>query len=206
MSVSWRVLVAYLRLGLQGRNASQKGAISQAEAIWRGFLLGHEPNPGPYQQHLIVANFVDTANNVKLSPYFNRYLVRAVSMDFLSSESTAFTYAKMGRCILFGHVQTPHRGRWRESRVGLSRGEIELDERFGLPIGVLDYWNDAADAVAGMHGRMSTRQQRKVAEAVDKRAAEFASSEVFRAFMFDLEHSGDQAFLPENAPGAEPRS
>lgn len=194
VSISWRVLVSHQRLGIVPRTAEQERCIQTAADTWRAFLLDEEPHPGEFEQHLVIGNFVESTNRVALSPHFNRYLVRAIAMDFLTTETSALCYAKMGRCILFGHVQSPERGRWRRSRIAAKGGRLELDGCLGLPVGILHYWNDQADVVGGMRSKMSPRQREKVDAARDSDPQKFTNSEIFRAFMCDLEHSGDAAF------------
>jgi hypothetical protein len=76
VSVSWRVL-----LEKKGRNALtrysevQQRSLQKAERIWRGFLLGSEPNPRGFEQHFLPFDLIKEMTAPNPPDNINRYLM-----------------------------------------------------------------------------------------------------------------------------------
>ncbi len=193
VSVSWRVLVTSQRLGLGHVPASQMAAIEKAEEAWRAFLLGHEPHPGPHEQHMLIVTMIDESTMGKQSGHLNTYLYRAGQVDLLANEHVAYTYAKMGRIHIVGFIDERHRKKWKGTKISLRRGRFDLSGRYGVPEWLWSYWNEKAEAVGNVHDQMSERQRKVVRDTLKKNAVEFLGSETWLAQQVDLGLDPDRA-------------
>jgi hypothetical protein len=73
-----------------------------------------------------------------------------------------------------------------------------------VPPGIFAYLKGRADYVLQVFARLSPKQQAKIAKLTAERAEDIASSEAFRAFLFDLELSGSAAIRqPADADSKE---
>lgn len=194
VSVSWRALVSMERAGLEFPSQVQRRLASRAAETWRGFLLGHEPHPGEFEQHAIAMNLLAGYSGVEVSPMLNRYFMRTVAMDCVVLSGASYVYTKLGPIILVGFIQEPGRRKWRGTKIHLREGSLELDGEKHLPEWLNDYWNAAADGVGRSLARMSKTQKDKIHRAMTDDPKQMAASEVFRSFLSDLQHSGQAAF------------
>ena len=79
-------------------------AAHQAEHEWRQFLLGESPHPGPFEQHLIPLDAVANANQ-EVPRTINRYLLRAIDVNAVSSEKQAVVWVKFPYFLLVGWIR-----------------------------------------------------------------------------------------------------
>jgi hypothetical protein len=131
-------------------------------------------------------------------PKINRYLVASVDMDIGSSDTTALTFAKLGRFAIVGLIVSPQEGRWVGTRVPVRGGLLE-PRRYVLPRYFLDYLMDRANNVFSK--TVSPNQQQKIdAAARQADPADILKSATFRALEQDVRMFGSSAFRGREEP------
>lgn len=203
-SVSWRVLRFYTdEKHLENWEPEAAAHVSAAEAVWREFLLGERPNPGPFQQHLLPLDQVENTTG-ELAPNINRYLMRAIHMDLCRGGRNIFTYSKLGRFIVFGFVHEPNMERWRGTRVHANEGFVE-PRKYVLPKALGDYLNEKAGKIASALNSVSDRQQSKINTAFRENIDRFVGSDAHTAMEADIRLFGDDAFSKRQAHSSDER-
>lgn len=196
-SVSWRVLRYHTdESGLTGYEPKALERIQQAESIWRQYLLGARPHPGPHQQHLLPMDQIESTGGSfgrSLAPNINRYLLRAIGMDLCRSGEEIFTFAKLGRFIILGFVHEPNPHHWRGTKVNANRGVIEPKD-YTVPLAFGHYLNRKAHAAREALDAVSDRQYAKIEESFRVNIDRYIDSDSFTAMRADVERSGDDAF------------
>lgn len=192
-SVSWRVLRFYRDEGhLNDWEPNALAHVSEAEIVWREFLLGKRPNPGVFQQHLLPVDQISSAS-ADLAPNINRYLMRAIHMDFCRGSRSIFTYSKLGRFIILGFVHEPNLDHWKGTRVLATHGFVE-PRKYVIPRALADYLNEKATKMRDALDSVSDRQKAKIDEAFRSNVDKFANSDAFVAMNADIELFGREAF------------
>jgi hypothetical protein len=193
VSVSWRSLLWLLDSGgLTHFTEAQRNAAGSALNVWRRFLLGEEPNPRRFEQHLLPLDTIQEFSG-ELPPNFNRYVLRGIEIDAVQTEGTAFVSSKIGRFIVFGFLDVSHPRRWVGTKIHLNNGTIEPQE-YTLPIGLHNYLIDRAKRHATVYDQISDRQRLKIDETFRKNLDRVAASETFRAMTEDVRLFGNAAF------------
>ena len=150
VSVSWRVLLFFLNEdGDSIFNPLQQKLAANALRTWRRFLLGKINSPGRFEQHLLPVDVIASYQGPQISPYLNRYLVRNIHIDLISTEKSAYVYTKMCRLILFGRIQEEHPNQWVGMKLNLKHGTIRPRD-YHLPAGIADYMNRKANQIKQM--------------------------------------------------------
>jgi hypothetical protein len=193
VSVSWRVLSYYCKVGLSHFSVEQKIAAEEALSTWRSFLLGEMSALGPFEQHLLPLDAIVDYSGPTISPFFNRYLLRSVHMDVLASETSAIVYSKLCRLIVFGFIREDNPEYWRGMKLHCEGGTIEPRD-YLLPKQIADYMDQKANQTARIFSSLSPRQKRKTRKLINEHLDEIAGSETFRAMYYDVAHSGRTAF------------
>lgn len=192
-SVSWRVLRFYTdEKHLKDWESEATARVSAAETAWREFLLGQRPNPGPFQQHLLPLDQIESTTG-ELAPNINRYLMRAIHMDLCRGSRSIFTYSKLGRFIILGFVHEPNLRQWRGTRVHASEGFVE-PRKYVLPKALGDYLNEKASKMSAALDSVSDRQQSKIDSAFQANVDRFVGSDAFTAMEADIRLFGEDAF------------
>lgn len=199
VSVSWRVLRFYRdEIGLKDWTPEALARVSEAEGVWREFLLGRRPHPGAFRQHLLPMDRVQSATG-PLANNINRYFMRAVDMDICRGNESIFVYAKIGRFIIMGFIQERNPTRWRGTKVHGTAGVIE-PRKYVLPHAFGEYLNDKATRMSRALARVSDRQQQKIDGALRANADKFVGSDAFAAMQADIEMFGHEAFTKRESP------
>uniref|UniRef100_UPI0035B1D2EB hypothetical protein n=1 Tax=Hylemonella sp. TaxID=2066020 RepID=UPI0035B1D2EB len=192
-SVSWRLV----RLALEqdrfkdGWTAREVERCREAELVWREFLMGERTHPGEFRQHLLPLDVIEKGSRGD-APNINRYLTRMIQMDLCRGSSSIFTFAKLGRFIIFGMIQ-PDSQRWIGTKVNANGGEIG-PRSYQLPRALWDYMNQKARDAAFALSSVSERQQSKIDESFRKNIDGFIGSDAFRAMDADVSTFGDAVF------------
>jgi len=193
VSVSWRVLLYYLQLGMSHFSEEHRETAREALNVWRGFLLEEQPHPGQFEQHLLPVDVIKRYSGPAISPFMNRYLLRSVHMDVLCSDTSAIVYTKMCRLVLFGFIQQGNSHHWKGTKLHVKSGLVAARD-YVVPGEIADYMNEKADHSAKILASLSPRQKQMIHEMIMDNAGELANSEVFRAMYYDVAHSGRDAF------------
>lgn len=206
VSVSWRVLHLYRELtGLKNYTPEAIKTIDAAEARWKAFLLGQEPHPGSFEQHLLPFDGVKSMTSTSgVAPNLNRYLMRTTDMDLCRNEGlpirTIFVYAKLGRFVMVGFIREDKRGWWKGTKVHLRTGVIE-PRTYSLPRSIFEYMNGKAHRVAELLASISPRQSEKIDEAFRKNKERYMGSDEFQALQNDVSMFGEAAFTRRRTSG-----
>ena len=192
--VVWRVLIESLEHGRGRLTPEQFVSVSAAAQTWRAFMLGNARNPGRFEVHAIPLDVVPPTSSADISPFLNRYLLRAADAEVIVGAKDVLVYAKLCRILLVGHVVVEMQTRWRPSRLAVGRGTIGGDVDYYLPIALQRYMNQRAVRGAEALASQSARQKAKLRAELEAQLPRFAHSEVFRAMRADIAQSGSKAF------------
>lgn len=209
VSVSWRLLARRLREGGLSRMSDQNRERAQAAAAkWRDFLLDKAPNPAPFAQHLLPLSMLTSVENVEVSPFWNRYVLRSIDkdifeLDHLELGDPAFTYTKMGRLILIGIIHFPSSKKWRGTKVHVRSGSVG-SEVYEIDQIIMDIVDHRATKAGKTLAQMSPRQKRVVKQAMELNAEAYANSEHALAAANDFRLRGDAARTITRPDSQEP--
>ena len=193
-SVSWRVLRVLAATGALSRFPDGILAkVDDALQNWARFLLGSQSNPGSHEQHLLLADVVENTSIDNTPPNISRYLSRAIELDVAHAQDSAFSYAKMGRFVLFGFVAMECPRRWKGTRLQVHQGRFGHND-IELPSNVVDYICAHARLAAEKSSQISERQQTKIRQTYERDLERAAQSETFRAMHRDVLMFGIDAF------------
>ena len=194
ISVSWRALAYAKENGIDQISEEQSIKIDEALRTWKEFLFSERKSPAPFDQQLLPLSIIENHSNITVSPFTNRYFLRAVDLDIAHSSSRLFTYVKMGKIILFGLVQEKHPELWKNMKIWVSRGTISIGNiKYALPVGLDRYISDRANKAASVVSSMSPNQQEKVRKYTHENEEKIVQSEIFTAMKRDFELFGDEA-------------
>lgn len=189
-SVCWRILEFINRTyGINHFNPEQQKAATNALDTWRSFLLDQVENPGMQELHMVLFDRIEdhTCNN--LPKNLNRYLVRAVEMDVVRSEKSAFVYAKLSRVLIIGFIQKDSRAPWHGTKLRVRKGEIG-GKNYVLPGQLLKYLCDRARRMAELQNKISPNQKQKIATDYEKKMERALNSESLLIQLYDYEMFG----------------
>jgi len=192
VSISWRVLVYGKENGLNHFSIEQMAKADEALENWREFLLSNRKSPAPFDQQLFPLSKITDHSIANLSPFINRYFLRAVDVDIACSDKRAFTYVKMGKMMLFGLIQENHPNHWKNGKIRVTHGVIG-NEKYVLPFGLDKYISDRANKAANIYPSMSPNQQNKIQQYTLANEVKIGQSEIFKAMKQDFELFGDDA-------------
>ena len=202
VSVSWRVLLYYRDQGhLTDWESEALRRVDDAEEAWRAYLLGQSANPGAYQQHLLPLDEIASATG-ELPSNMNRYLLRAIHLDFVRGSKSLITYAKLGRFMILGFVHEPNLGHWKGTKVHAGEGTLG-PRQYVLPRGFGEYLSEKAVKMREAIQSVSDRQQEKIDDTFLKSADRIVKSDSFKAMQADLAMFGDDAFSKRPPPKPE---
>jgi hypothetical protein len=193
-SVSWRVLQAFKVIdGLVEFPADLVSTADAALNEWGEFLLDRRPHPGHHEQHLLLVDAIESTTVADTPANINRYLLRAVDVYVAYTPSSAITYAKMGRFVLFGFIEMPHPRRWKGTKLNANEGVFGVMDT-ELPNHVGTFIMDRARRVAEKFAGMSDRQHVRIGETYRRDLDHAAGSESIRALHHDVLLFGQEAF------------
>ncbi len=209
VSVSWRVLQFHKEeTSLKGYEPDAIAHIAEVESTWKEFLLGRQPHPGPFEQHLIPFDAMGSISFPKdeVSPNLNRYLMRTVDMDLMRTVvvdtsrtgKAIYVYTKLGRFAIFGFVREEQRSRWQGTKVHVKKGVIE-PRTYQLPQALFEYMNGRARRTAELLASISPRQSDKIDQSFRSNINKYIGSDEFQAMQNDVRMFGDAAFTRSHA-------
>jgi hypothetical protein len=92
VSLAWRVNVT--DSGFEKIRPALAEKVDQAARIWGEFLLGHRGDPGPYEHHMFLMDYLADVGSAPLPPKTNAYFMRSVDSTLACNSSSVFVYAK----------------------------------------------------------------------------------------------------------------
>jgi hypothetical protein len=191
VSVSWRILCFSVETGNAPKMSSaQQAVVDEALETWRTYLLGLRVDPGAFEQHVFPVDVLEDGPSKLMSPFLNRYFLRAVQEDVIANSESVLTFAKLGRILLFGFVKPPPKllG-W---KIRLRKGYI-APKTMHMPFGIGLYLRDQADRCAAFVASMSDKQKTLARSGSERAMGE--NMESFRAMRSDVMHTGADAFF-----------
>jgi hypothetical protein len=200
VSVSWRTLSYCVETGIKEKMSSaQRTIVDEAVETWRQYLLGNRADPGVFEQHIFPVDALKSGPSKLMSPFLNRYLLRAVQESVILSSESVLTFAKLGRILLFGFVKAPRElVGW---KIRLRKGYIG-PKGMRMPYWILDYIREQANRCAGMFASMSEKQKALAQSGTERPGVE--NTESFRAMQADVMHSGREAFaVTKKSPSSD---
>ncbi len=192
-SVCWRVLFIHRGLGIKNFSDGQLVLADEALRSWSDLIFERSPHPGEFELHLLPVDLIAEAQGSELPPNMNRYLARAVEMDVVANNKSAFVYVKMCKLILVGFVQMPNCREWQGPHVATEHGIIAPSTR-SAPSGFGKYLEDRARRMAALQAKISSRQKDKIASTMRTDLDRTASSETVAAMSNDVRMFGNSAF------------
>jgi hypothetical protein len=190
VSVSWRILCFSLETGNTPElSENQRAAAEEALATWRAYLLGEQPNPGAFEQHIFPIDTLESGPRQLMSPFLNRYFLRAVQEDVIANGKEVLTFAKLGRILLIGFVTSP-RG-WRGWKIRARKGYI-APKAMVMPHSMGVYLREQANHCGQLFASMTEKQRVAAQQGTSRAVAERMES--FRAMEYDVRHTGEDAF------------
>ena len=193
-SVSWRVLRVFAANGgLSGFPKHVEIQINDALHEWAQFLLGHQPDPGPHEQHMFLADVVEGSSISNMPPNISRYLARAIDIEVTHTQDSAISYAKMGKFVLFGFVGMKYPRRWKGTKLHVQQGRFG-ERDIELPSDVRVFIFNRARLAAAQYSQISEQQQTKIRRSYERDLDRAARSETLRAMHHDVLMFGSGAF------------
>lgn len=196
---SWRVLRAYsLRNALSDHfSPPLLRAVERALARWKDFLLGRAQHPGSYELHALRVDIIQAGATHDMPPNINRYLARAVDLDVVAGQKTAFVYSKLARIVIVGFIEMPSPRRWKGTRVSPVGGDFGIGD-VAVPGELAHFFFDKARRMGVAAQQLSDQQQKRISDAVAQDPVRAANSELAEAVMQDVAIFGESALrLPE---------
>lgn len=202
VSISWRALYYYKYkqpAALEECSPLQNNLIESALEFWKEFLLGKSSSLGKFNQHIVPFDPVKHYSGDKTAPYLNRYLMRSVGLSLIVLPNRVYTYAKLRRLLILGRIQDKHPEEWKDTEIAMRRGNI------GKPILRAPYMLEnhiikCANRIPELDDAMSPKQKAIIQSEITAKADRIANSEVFEAFLYDLNLFGDEAFKQDDTP------
>jgi hypothetical protein len=152
VSLSWRALLYIKETAALGHFSEQLAEEAEkALTRWAAFLLGQEPHPGKYEQHMLPLDLIAGHTSDGMPPNINRYLLRSVDIDAVCSKSEAFVYVKLPHVLLVGFIHMKHPREWQGTKVHVKHGTLG-STNYVLPKEVGDY-------IMGQAQRMKNRKR-----------------------------------------------
>jgi hypothetical protein len=197
-SLSWRVLLEIQSFGpLSYLPPELIPKLTEAEAIWRAFLLGTRRYISPYDVHLIPLGYLKSHTFEELPPNINRYFARDVAIDVVHSKAHTFVYTKLPFAVIVGLLQTTKPWEWAGTSLFSDGDTFGKDKRLGVP-GVLgEYMNGKSVRISEIYQSISKKQLSKIGEFMKENPDKVANSKTFEAMSWDVDMFGRDAFASE---------
>ncbi len=160
-----------------------KAETQKAKEQWRKVLLGEIEHPGKYEQHLMHLDVIESHIVPNQSRFMNRYFIGATHADMVCSDDTAFTYAKMFRVVIFGHI-TELRNKWHGTRISPQYGTFG-GKSIVVPDYVIEYMSGKANELLHAGDKLSQRQHEVIEKNVLNNARRMVSTAMFKASISD---------------------
>lgn len=192
VSISWRVLSYMQEFFPESRFNARHGKGSQrAISVWEDFLLGKRSDLDCFEQHLVPLGEIAETDGC-LPANFQRYLMRAVEIERLWGNDSAFTFAKLGRVILIGFIYEPQVSLWKGTKVNTEKGII-APCRLELPDWLLKDLTGRANRLAQLQTQISPKQHAIIDCTLKANPQKVMQSETLRALMADYRLRGNSA-------------
>jgi len=192
-SVSWRILRAFKAIGgIDCFSENMRREVDVALNFWNAFLLDKKPHPGEHEQHLFLVDAVTSSTFTDVPKNINRYFLRAIDIYVACNSNSAFTYAKMGKFILFGFIKMPYPRRWKGTKLNANSGSFGA-KNIELPLDVGEFLMGRAQRLVKKMKLLSKKQQGEIDKAYKQSKDRVLNSGTFRATQYDINLFGGSA-------------
>lgn len=207
VSISWRILLYEKMNGYVAPSPEREARVLRADRVWAEYLLEQRPDVSALRQHLIFMSALKGASGgpLSVSPFMNRYLTGVVDMDIVTGDHEGvYTYAKLGRILLFGEIEPMQRDHW-ENTVIRRRGRFSPKGRpYAMPEPFARYLVDRAQAAGAALSAMSEKQKDKV-DAEQKKRKKAGEEYLSEGMIHDALMFGAAAFEDLHHPATNPK-
>lgn len=194
VSVTWRVLSFIDQTaGLDHFSAEMQEYAKTALSRWSSFLLGGVPNPAEHEQHILILDKIVNYSGGDMPPNMNRYLLRSVQFDAVSSKAEAFVYVKMPHVIIAGIVHSAPSRKWLGTKIHVRKG-IVGDEQPEIPGKVGEYIMQQARRMGDLQATISDKQLKIIDSTVKRDEERVVNSRSLDAMEADVRLFGSDAF------------
>lgn len=196
VSLSWRVLKYMLeKHELPHLNESMLAETQNALHQWEDFLLGKTPNPGKFQQHVIPLDTIDSATR-PLPLNINRYLLRSVDLDVVTSGEQAYVYIKLPYILIIGFIHISSPNQWNGTKVHVKTGVLGGTD-YQLPDFILNHLIEKSENSDKIKDKFSDKQNKKIESTVKNNLDRVMKSGTFDALVGDASLHGAKLFKRE---------
>ena len=172
-------------------------AAIEALGTWGKFLRGEIPNPGKFEQHLLVMENLASIRGRQFPPNINRYAMRSIEMDVGSTDDLGFTFVKMGPIAILGFFFLTKPREWSVGKVHVNHG-IVGPTNYKVPEAFLEYLVRRAVRYGDLMSQLSERQRtiadKATTEGIERNKEKLVSSSWMKAMQRDVDQFGDDAF------------
>ena len=196
-SLAWRAIQFRHFHGIEETPALDS-MVNEMELHLSRFLLGQEKNVDSFTQHIYPVS--ELAAPIRPgSPMLNRYLARAVEIDFLQTDdlSEMMVYVKLPMFMFFSVGASTCR-RW----LGTSRikkSSLLQPKSHILHGSMLDYLLERANKMGELLDSMSPKSKaaadRAIFKAIEKNPESVVNSRLMQAMLVDYEFYGEEAVV-----------
>ncbi len=199
-SLTWRVL-SYIKhtAGLENYTPEMRARADNALNRWASFLLGNAPHPGEFEQHMFLVDRIVRHEGGELPTNINRYLLRSVDIDVVSSKAEAFVYVKLPHMVLTGFIHFLPRRKWLGTKIHVKRGTVGREQP-EIPGEVGRFIEEKARRMQSIQSTISEKQKEKIDRAArkdflrpDKSRSLEALEADFRLFGLDVVDPEDES-------------
>lgn len=192
-SLSWRALTYFIREEIIPTELSAHSQhIARAEKKWRDFLSGQTPNPGEFEQHILIFDRISETNYQNLSKNINRYLLGSIDLDILYSNSELWTFVKIGRFAFLGLVHGSAK-KWEGTKIQLKRGNLK-PRSIKIDSHIISYIMRKSYEIDIGRSKITKNQHAKINAEVMGDIDRLSKSDHYRALIADYELFGSALF------------
>lgn len=162
------------------------GEIDAALSMWQSFLTSKVSGLGEFEVHVLPLDAIEESTYTNLPSGVNRYLLRAVQMERIWTNQSAFVVAKLARLLVIGFIREPERDRWLGTRIDSCSGIIEPGT-IVIPMWLQKWIIEQAVHLTGIDQRVSDRQKQKIRATMELDPDRVLRSDTFEALVRDIE-------------------
>jgi len=191
-SICWRALIDLQRQGnLRQLNVNFGSDVDAALLTWKAFLREERRDIGEFELHVLPLDEIAETDGDS-PPRIHRYLLRAVQIDRIWTQQSAFVVVKLARLLVIGFIREPERAFWSGTKIDLETGAI-APGLMSVPNCLLNWVAQQAERISEIDATLSSRQEAKIQATVDMNPERAMQSETMAALAADIRLSSRQA-------------
>lgn len=186
VSVCWRSLLHLQRQGhLRELSVDFRQDVDSALSTWKSFLQSERQDIGLHELHVLPLDEIADATVSDMPQRIHRYLLRAVQIDRVWTQQSAFVLVKLARLFVIGFIREPENARWEGTRIQLQPGVLEPGH-FVVPDWLLTWIMQQAERISVIDESLSERQNEQIRATLDKNPGRVHRSETLAAVQADI--------------------